>query len=306
MQDAEYYLNHPDEFEALTESEQDAIFNGNELETESTDNSGGDETVSEEELAQILGEEKESLIPYSELKKARQTAHEAQALAEQRQALLDQQAQLISDLQAAKEIDAGTGDTEAQDEILEDFKEEFGEILGENFESYIKQLLAPMINTFKEKAEFAEAKLKQLEALEVQSEQDKAEAEYQARVATLDSAYENWREDVKTEAWQAWFSKLPAAQQQYAIDVPDPENIRFLLDSFTKQSGARPESNQARRQGKTNIPPVTLSDITGKNGDVSEAERYLSMSKQQQEAYQAKLEDKPGALEKLIADLQKL
>ena len=310
MQDAEYYLNNPDEFEALTESEQDAIFNGTEIETEDAEDVVEDETVSEEEISQILGEEKEALIPYGEVKKARQAAHEAQALAEQRQALIDQQAKLIADLQAAKEVDAGTEDTEAQDEVIENLRDEFSEILGDNFEAYIAQILEAKIKPFKDKTEKAEAQLRQLEDQKAQAEQSKADAEYQARVAKLDNAYENWREDIKTEAWQAWFEKLPVAQQQYAIEVPDPENLKFLLDSFTKQSETKAEikteTKTETKPVKTKIPPVTLSEIVGKQGDVSEAERYLSMSKQQKDAYMAKLEDKPGALEKLIADLQKL
>lgn len=69
----------------------------------------------------ILAKDGKNTIPFSELEESRAKAAQFEALARD-------QAALIEDLKAAKVADKGTGATDAQDEVMKQFKENYPEL----------------------------------------------------------------------------------------------------------------------------------------------------------------------------------
>jgi len=307
--DAAYYAENPDQFESLSEAEQDAIISGGIL----GGSDDADEEVSEDDLDLVLEgdvdistKDGKYKIPYSELKSARQSAHEEKSRADQLQALADQQAQLIADLQEAKNQDALTGGTDAQDAVIDDFREEFSDMLGENFEKYLSQVIDEKVKPFKEKAELAESKLKSIEEQRQQELNAKAESEWEKRVEAFESAHPNWKEINDSPQFASWVGTLPPEQQQ-GLNNSSPENLKFIFDAYAKEKGMTVKQEQAIVEPpvKSVKVPTLLNDVSGKSGEISPAERYMSMSKDQQAAFLAKMDD-PAAIEKLVADIKML
>jgi len=307
--DAAYYAENPDQFESLSEAEQDAIISGGIL----GGSDGTGEEVSEDDLDLVLKDDVDisakdgkHKIPYDELKSARQSAHEEKSRADQLQALADQQAQLIADLQEAKNQDALTGGTDAQDAVIDDFREEFSDMLGENFEKYLSQVIDEKVKPFREKAELAESKLKSIEDQRQQELNAKAESEWEKRVEAFESAHPNWKEINDSPQFASWVSTLPPEQQQ-GLNNSSPENLKFIFDAYVKEKGlaVKQEQTTVEPPVKPVKVPTLLNDVSGKSGEISPAERYMSMSKDQQAAFLAKIDD-PAAIEKLVADIKAL
>jgi len=307
--DAAYYAENPDQFESLSEAEQDAIISGGML--GGSDDTG--EEVSEDDLDLVLegdvdisAKDGKHKIPYDELKSARQSAYEEKSRADQLQALADQQAQLIADLQEAKNQDALTGGTDAQDAVIDDFREEFSDMLGENFEKYLSQVIDEKVKPFREKADLAESKLKSIEDERQQEVNKQAKDAWDKRVEAFESVYPNWEETNQSKEFIEWFEKLPEFQQQ-AAQTFNPENHKFIFDAYAKEKGITVKQEQAIAEPpvKSVKVPTLLNDVSGKSGEISPAERYMSMSKDQQAAFLAKMDD-PAAIEKLVADIKML
>lgn len=304
--DAAYYAENPDQFEALSEAEQDAIISGGIL--GGSDDTGESDEISEDDLDLVLEDDVDisakdgkHKIPYDELKSARQLAHEEKSRADQLQALADQQAQLIADLQEAKNQDALTGGTDAQDAVLDDFREEFSDILGENFEKYLSQVIDEKVKPFREKAELAENELKEIKAA---SEAKAAEQEWDR----VKSVHKDIDSLIESNAIGKWINSLPEFDQggkwQVAQNGSVDEKIA-LIQMYKDANGIKAKAEVTEPVVKATKVPTLLNDISGKSGEQSAAERYLTMDKNQQAAFLAGIDD-PDAIERLVADIKKL
>jgi hypothetical protein len=72
----------------------------------------------EDNEPKVMAKDGKNFIPFSELEAARDRASQLETIAKE-------QSTLIESLKAAKATDAGTGDTEAQDDLLKEFKEQY-------------------------------------------------------------------------------------------------------------------------------------------------------------------------------------
>lgn len=304
--DAAYYAENPDQFEALSEAEQDAIISGGIL--SGSDDTGESDEISEDDLDLVLEDDVDisakdgkHKIPYDELKSARQLAHEEKSRADQLQALADQQAQLIADLQEAKNQDALTGGTDAQDAVIDDFREEFSDILGENFEKYLSQVIDEKVKPFREKAELAENELKKIKAA---SEAKAAEQEWDR----VKSAHKDIDSLIESNAIGKWINSLPEFDQSGKWHVAQNGSVDekiALIQMYKDANGIKAKSEVVEPSVKPAKVPTLLNDISGKSGEQSAAERYLTMDKNQQAAFLAGIDD-PDAIERLVADIKKL
>jgi hypothetical protein len=136
MQDFEFFLKNAEAYESLTVDQVHALGRGESIEYGDTapadpevEHAAAESDVTPAVAAEtqpepepeLLAKDGKHTIPYSELETARARAEQAEALAAT-------QAELIESLKAAKVADAGTGDTEAQDDVLAEFKEQYPEL----------------------------------------------------------------------------------------------------------------------------------------------------------------------------------
>lgn len=291
--DVDYYIENPHEFDALTENEQNQILNG----TENSEVKAGNDAVeiSESDLDLVLGDapsqptvisskDGEHTIPYKVLDEAR--ANAAAAIADRDRAIeqLQQQTALLAELQAAKEEDKGTGGTEAQDELLANFEEEFGEILGDNFKDYLKQVVSSEIKPFKDKAEYAESELRKLEAQQQQALDAKATTEWETRVSAFESAHPNWKAINESPQFASWVETLPLEQQQ-GLNNSSPENLKFIFDAYAKETGNTQQQKPSNTVVQDARIPKTLDNIIGASVSIDDAEKFAAMSESQQMLY---------------------
>jgi len=287
--DVDYYIENPHEFDALTENEQNHILNGTEN-SEVTANNDAVE-VSESDLDLVLGDvsnqptdisSKDGIhtIPYKVLEGER--ANAAAAIADRDIAIeqLRQQTALLAELQAAKEGDKGTGGTDAQDEVLAGFEEEFGEILGDNFKDYLKQVVNAEVKPFKDKADYAEAELRKLEA---QQQQAVASQEWDS----VKAAHPDVEALIESQAIGKWIESLPefdqAGKWQVAQSGTASEKIA-LLTMYKAANGTQQQkpSNTVVQDARI---PKTLDNIIGASASIDEAEKFAAMSESQQMVY---------------------
>lgn len=268
LRDAEYFIAQPDEFAALTEDQQNTFYergvfddeppqdvaegesSGTETDNDSKEVEKTEEAVpessNEDEEPVILGKGAKHTIPYSVLEDARSEAHEWRQQAEQ-------QAELIKQLEAAQLQDAGTGTTDAQTAVIEEYAGEFPEVAED-----LKPLIQKMIDAGVEAA------------LKTQLEQ---------RVMPLE---QRLHEQLQKEHNQAIWAVHPDIGDR--LDEPEfnafaTENP-WLLDSATKaplniaqvlQQGTAAEVNEVLSQYKAaqqpevkTEPEPDKSDLTGK------------------------------------------
>lgn len=135
LQDFEFFLKNAEAYESLTVDQIHALGRGESIEYGDTapaadpvvEPAAAESDVTPAVAAEpdpqpeLLAKDGKHTIPYSELETARARAEQAEALAAT-------QAELIESLKAAKVADAGTGETEAQDDVLKDFKEQYPEL----------------------------------------------------------------------------------------------------------------------------------------------------------------------------------
>ena len=312
--DMAYYADNPEELLKLSDEQQEAIFNG---QTVSKDD--GREEISEDDLNLILDDEsaieskdKEHTIPYEELKTARQSAHESRAEAERLKALAEQQAQLIVDLQAAKNQDAKTGGTDAQDAVMDDFKEEFSELLGENFEKYLNQVVSASVKPFQEKAELLEAELKEVRTARQAEKSANDLNSIKAAHSDVDKLTKKLFDDngqpTGRNAIETWIDSLPEWDQagKWQAAGGSVKDRIALIQMYKDANGikAEPEAVKAAPVVKAKSPiktVKTLSSMTGEAGEQSDVEAFTSLTQKQQQVKMASM-----SLEQQEALMQKM
>lgn len=325
--DFEYFQNNQAEFLALTPEEQAIILGDGSIEkvddkTEAKETQAQDE-ISEDDLNLVLEEEGEETfieskngkhkIPYSELTEAREREHQARLEADNLKRQIEQQAQLLADLQAAKQDDAGTGETAAQDAVIADFKDKYLELIEQSggildpdsvdqFKELLNAAVGERIKDIEGKLETAIAKLQQKEQAELAATQ----AEQQAKaIEQFWDKHPKWNEIKDSEHFLTWLNNQPAnIKDAVTGDANDIKMFRLVADAYVGDGGdtgfKKADSTTAKpsKVVKESTEPVkvpkTLANIAGESGgNGSPEEEYLNMTSAQQAAFLAAKEDDP-------------
>lgn len=267
VKDFDYYMDHPDEYDALSEAEQAALLVNNsgtadpkgdtkdepeKVDTEETDAAPDASTekaaetktdepakVEEPEKAATTGDEpaKAESDPVL-LARDGKNIIPYQALVDERtknatlQQQIEQKDALILSLQEAKDKDAAAGGdtTAAQDEVLASLKEDFPELA---------ELLGPAITKIVEQgvskgiAEFEQKVNARIDPLQNNAELSAAEAHFKA----IGDAHSDYESIVESEELKDWIGKQPSfAQIGYnsVLEKGTAPQVIELLTAFKK------------------------------------------------------------------------
>lgn len=323
MKDADYFAENPEQFDELTDDQKELIFQGGSVdegdtetdateeaeaeqeatETESSETPDADEDSEEtpEEKPDVLAKDGKHTIPYSELEDARERAAKWEQFAVEQQRLID-------DLKAAKEEDAGTGTTDAQDEVIAQFEEDFPELT--DYKPFIQKMIDDGI-----KAGIADFERKVEERITPiqQNAELTARERYFNEIAAVHPDYE---QVAASQEFSDWFDKQPSfiRDQIGAIwqqGTPGQVNEVFSLYKDAVKPVETPEPEEAKvdpAKAKDIIAetkpkaPNSLSDVPATiTGAHDEAEAMLNMSQSQLEAKFAN--KSPEEIMKLVSKL---
>jgi len=308
MKDADYYAENTGEFEELTDTQKEAVFNGDVIELgdtskvseEQAEMEAASETNDKEEVSEtpstesenekepepkLLAKDGEHTIPYSELVEAREKA-------EQFAAFSNQQAKLIEELQTAKTQDAETGGTEAQDAVIDEYEGDYPEIAEE-----LKPLIQEMIDEgVKKGLEAVEQQINEKVAPIQESAQEAAnKARNDAVIATHPDAFEVY----SSKELQEWINSQPSFVRDRYQEVllhSTADEMNEMFSAFKKdahnfgEEKPKAESESITDKAKDIIAktekkvPASLSDVPASQaGTLDESEAILDMSPPQLE-----------------------
>lgn len=167
----------------------------------------------------ILAKDGKNTIPFSELEESRAKAAQFEALARD-------QAALIEDLKAAKVADKGTGATDAQDEVMKQFKENYPE-LAEMLAPAVQKMIDAGVNA---KVEALEARFAAALAPIQKTANDNS---IDAHFAAIEEAHADFRELVEKGAVAKWIETLPSYARPAAEAVMKEGNADQVIELFT-------------------------------------------------------------------------
>ncbi len=218
LQDFEFFLKNAEAYESLTVDQIHALGRGESIEY--GDTAPADPVVepaaAESDVApavaavnepepELLAKDGKHTIPYSELETARARAEQAEALAAT-------QAELIESLKAAKVADAGTGETEAQDDVLKDFKEQYPELATMLAPALQKMIDAGVaLKTGEIEKKFSEA----LAPIQKTAQDNSIDAHF----AAITDAHKDFDALIESGAVDKWIATLPGYARSGAEKV---------------------------------------------------------------------------------------
>jgi hypothetical protein len=274
MKDAEYYIENPDEYNLLSDQERQALFEGET--TNSEPPVAVDEKVKVVEDVEVLAKDGKHTIPYEALVEARNKAQEWEQFAKQ-------QSELISRLQAAKEQDKDTGDTQSQDAVMAEYQGDYPEII-EDMKPYIQSIIDQSIKDGLDKAEQRVKPIEQTayeNALDVHNRRI-LEAHPDAESLVKDAEFAKWR----TEHPYILRSKDGSPLHcDTVLKQGSADQVNDILSAY-KQTLTTPAKRDVEDVVKNIKPkaPVTLSEVpSGTQGQHDEIESFLSKSESEQE-----------------------
>jgi hypothetical protein len=221
-------------------------------------------------------------------------------------------------LQAAKNQDVKDGGgTEAQDDVIEKFKAEFGELLGEGvegfsgfngFEKYLKEIVSNSVKPFKEEADALKSELKEIQ----EARKSENVARFFSDIKKAHPDYDSLtkiNEETGNNPIGHWIESLPKWDQpgRWELAKGSVEDRIALIQMYKDANGIKPESEVAKQvvtkaAAKAPVKTVkTLSSMTGEAGESSDVEAFNSLTPAQQ---RAKLANMP--LEQQEALFQKM
>ena len=259
VRDADYFMQHPAEFDAMSDEDQHAFMFGGKPQGETKSEAPPDLTEAREAIDSPVVQAKDgkNIIPYSELEATREKVTRLEQMAQE-------QAALISDLRAAKELDAETGGTEAQDAVVAEYEGEYPELMDD-----IKPFLEKMV------AGLMDARVKGLEDKVLQPIRDNEER------AIIDIG--------ASPEFSAWMNSQPcfarAKYEEVAASGTAGEVVE-LLDAYRKDMPmAKTASTDINRLAEEKIAkikspvPSSLSDMPGATAaHHDETEAMMDMS----------------------------
>jgi hypothetical protein len=298
--DAEYYENNPTEFDSLTDDEKDAVLGGEALEDETKGEStkeNSESSAAVEEEPELLAKDGKHQIPYQELVDARSKAAEWEQFA-------SQQAELIKSLQEAKIQDAGTGDTKAQDAVLEEYQGEFREV-AEDMKPFIQKMIDEGIkNGLSQFQNEINERVAPVEKIANETAQERY-------FSSIRQAHPDADEIVDDKAFNVWVNKQPSfvkASYIEALEYKRPaSDLIEMFSAYKEAQGIKPVTDVAGK-AQTIIAntkrsnPGSLTDIpAGTTGKHDEVEQMLTMTSRELE--QKFFGKSPDEINKMMAKL---
>jgi hypothetical protein len=294
------YIENQEAFDALTDEQVQALNRGElvkygeteaaptEAAPESSESpAAATETVKEAPVVEqepvIATKDGKHVIPFKELENAREQARQWEEIAKAQTALAES-------LKAAKAEDAGTGETKAQDEVMEKFVQDYPE-LAEALTPAIQKMIDAGVNA---KVAALEAKFAEAIAPIQKTAQDNS---IEAHFAAIHAAIPDFNEIVEAGAIQAWVEKLPSYVRTAAQAVLDKGTATEIIELFSDYKASLPAGKTAEPvPGKEELAakaaaaiakakskaPATLSDVpSGSNADLNSDASEATMSAQQ-------------------------
>lgn len=294
---ADYFEANPEEFAKLTGEQQDLIIQGEEIlgdsigeetttevkEPEVTDSPEKEET----QVDGILAKDGKHYLPFEVLQQERQTTQELKTQLQEVQNQASQMQSMLAELQQAKEDDAGTGTTEAQQDVLAKYEGFFPDI-AEDLKPYIEAMIAEGI----EKG--SNAKLKDLEARldQVQEAAYNAwvESERNAHFKAIADKIPDHETIADSKEFLEWKDNLPGYLKeatQKVFEQGTAQQVIEMYQAFKRDTGAgKPkaveETVNLKAEAENKISgikkpvPGSLGDIpTGVAGEFSAEDEIL-------------------------------
>lgn len=293
MKDVDYFTNHPEEFDLLSDDQKELVVSGGNIDQGETEaaaiEANADETSetpdagTETKEPVLLAKDGVHTIPYSELVNERQRNAELAAFVEN-------QNRLIEELKQAQLQDEGTGETAAQDAVLEAYEGAFPEI-ADDMVPFIKNMIDTGIK------QGLAAFQKQVETLVAPAVKVSETAAIDAHFAQIDAAHPD-REAILDDVGK-WIESRPAfIKDHYAnvFNTGSAAQVIELISEYKASNGVnadvkQPSADDIRVKAKQSIadaktkPVNSLSDIpSGNPAAHDEAEAMLNMNQRQLEA----------------------
>jgi hypothetical protein len=298
VRDADYFFEHQEEFEALSKEDKTLLVTQGFVEgdTKVEDPAQAEDKPAEEEAAApdaaakeevkdevkdepvVLTADGKHTIPFSELKSARDDADRL------RQQVADQQ-KLLDSLQAAKDADAETGGTQAQDDVMASLKENFPE-LADALGPIMQSMIDAGVN---QRVSALEAKFKaELAPLQKSAEETAVEA----HMNSIRAAHPDFETILEGDALNKWVETQPSIVRgayQAVLDKGTAPQVIELFTAYKTATQAKPEPEQVQVDPKAAAKeavdkakpraPVSLSDVpAGSQAHHDEAEAILEMN----------------------------
>jgi len=277
VKDAEYFMAHPEEFDALSDADQNAFMFGGtpqgEIKSEASpdlaDAKKDSEPAKVEEPAKVdqvvQAKDGVHVIPFSELEAARDKAARLEQTAQD-------QARLIEDLKAAKELDAETGGTKAQEDVMAEYSGEYPELM-EDMRPFLEKMMSGEI---KRQVDAFKAEVSK----DLQPIKDKEEDEARdAHFATIAETHPDYQEVGASDTLRGWIDSKPAfirSQYDAVLSKGTAEEVVEVLDEFRRAHPAEKPADgkgpdaaalakmaEEKLKGVPDVVPASLSDAPG-------------------------------------------
>lgn len=330
VKDSDYFMANPEAYDALTDAQRLELLNNGLITVGDTDSSASPDTTAKvdadntdgskdsvadsdgkadqpekvetaaAEAEGILSKDGKHVIPFSRLTEAQDEAAKFRTLAEQQQALIEK-------LTTAQDADKGTGDTKAQEDVLEELRAEFPELA---------EKLAPAISKLVEQGVSATvAKLTSLiEPLQANANESAADKHFNA----IRAAHSDFDTLMAGDAVDKWIEKQPAfvrGRYQEVLEKGTASEVNELLSSYkeaNKQPAPGTENNLSaedvakaakqvvdKAKNSTKVP-VSLSDVPA--GSIVNTDELTAMADLSPVALMAKFEGKtPEQIDAIIS-----
>ncbi len=246
----------------------------------------------------IIAKDGKSTIPFAELEKSRQLAKDNGEAAAKWEKLATENATametLKTDLEKAKEIDAEAGTSEAQDKILADFKEDYGEI-HEAVMALVGTEVGGKLAEMQETINSLTAKVEPIEA-------SSAETANLAHFNGVLDAHPDFEAIIESGDLNGWIEKQPSFLQKSYMEVTKTGSTSEVVELFQTFKDANPEKypagtegDEAAKKAAAEIakkaaaeklkgteaePPASLSDAAGSAVHHDEGDAMKAMSGQ--------------------------
>lgn len=251
VKDSDYFMEHPEEFDALTEEERTKLLIGVDVkgdtakditdEVEVVDdkadkaaapdaakteeaNNKTDGAGKDAEAEQVIqAKDGKHTIPYKELEDARLKATGL----EQQVAAKDA---LIESLKAAQKVDEKAGNTDAQEELLAALNEEYPDLmvkLGPVMDKLIQSGVSKQLDTVKA----------ELQKTTATSEKTPEELAFDKHFAAIAEAHSDYESVFESKEFESWRKSLPSYAQpgvESILDKGTTEQVISLLNDYKK------------------------------------------------------------------------
>lgn len=283
--DFDWFLQNEEAYNSLTVDQLHILGQGGTVDFGDTENEPAEDSTSDSDETPpvaatsepepepvVLTKDGKHTIPFEEYRSAKDEAQASRERIAELEAASREQAELIENLKAAKTADAGTGDTEAQDEVLREFKEQYPE-LSEALAPALQKMLAAKDSEFAERLAAVERKFSETLAPIQQTAQDAA---VENHFATINAAVPDFDALVESGEVAEWVSKLPTYARVGAERVLAEGTATEVVELFTQYKDAHkpvdpalgvPSKAEVKEKADAAISrartsrPMSLSDV---------------------------------------------